>query len=302
MNMKQTLLAIAVSTLMGSAFAGISPPYDLYTCGGATFANGYDVDVDLDNGYEGVWFQLEDSATGDCDDAKDAGADFACNQKGSGNLVTSKIDDDTSPVDGPSLYSESSDNADLDMTDAGADPRYAIVHADIFIPGSCATNEGPCDHDGDSGELTAEWPSCYYSGHDGGDFNGIFNNPEDSCDDAANNETTGTAEGMFAEANGGGGTISPNRPKGGNKAHKNWAMYVELTAACQSGYLAVEAGAAAPTCDEVSVERTAVADGGDWETDFVDAGDVKFTPDTQCTATLECEDSSSDTECVPISE
>ena len=222
-----------------------------------------DLDVELTDGYEGVWFQVEDDADGVCGSAKkikgdpDADLDFACNKNGTGNLVTSRIDDDTSPDDGPLDFSNSADNADLDVIEGGADPRYAVVHADIFIPGSCAVDVGPCNHDSDDG--TTPEQSCYDSGFGGGTSpEGYYGTAEASCENAFDS----TGEGMFAEANEGGGTFSSNRPKDGDTAHMNWAMYVQLEATCQ-GTVAVLADASAPTCDSAAITRTAVADGGD---------------------------------------
>ncbi|MFT5770502.1 MAG: hypothetical protein ACI9H8_002491, partial [Lysobacterales bacterium] len=198
---------------------------------------------------------------------------FACTK--SGNLITSGINDDATFK----LFAASSDEEDLDLPANYGDPTYAVVHADIFLPGACA-EPSDCDFDGDVG--TADI-SCYDSGFPNGPGpDGLFDNAEDSCADAA----AETGEGMFAD----GDNFSPNRPKPGNKAHKNWAMYVELTASCQSGYIDVVANTAAPSCNSAGLEVDGIADGGDVATAFA-AGTVTFTPGTDCSATLACEDS-----------
>jgi hypothetical protein len=265
--------------MMGNALAGVPSNWDLYTCDGATFADGYTATVELDDGWEGYAFQAEDDFDGTCKDKKADG--FACTK--SGNLITSGINDDATFK----LFAASSDEEDLDLPANDGDPTYAVVHADIFQPGDCAV-AFDCNHDEDDG-TTAEI-SCFDSGFPNGPWvDGFFDNAEDSCSDAAGE----TGEGMFAD----GDNFSPNRPKPGNKAHKNWAMYVELTASCQSGLIAVTANNAAPSCNSAEHEVDGIADGGDVATAFA-AGTVTFTPDTDCSATLECEDSTSQIECI----
>jgi hypothetical protein len=261
--------------------------YDLYRCGGATFASGYTVHVDLEAPWTGVAFQAEDDVDGTCKDKKADG--FACT--GSGNLITARIDDAVSFRD----FDDSVDNYTLDLAvSAAGDPAYVVIHAEIFDPAGCATpiecNFDDFDQGGDS-ELADD--TCYDSGYSGGDSadgSGYFNDAKAAC--AETFEYTG--EGMIAE----GEPFSPNRPKIGDSPNRNWAMFVELAASCREALLSVPAGEPAPTCDSATLTVDAVADGGDFDADYIDVGDVIFTPDSDCAAVLVCEDSLSTTVCI----
>ena len=101
---------------------------------------------------------------------------------------------------------------------------------------------------------------------------------------------------MFAE----GMPFSSTRPKpNAGKKHKNWAMWNELTALCPNDgvTVAVDADDPAPNCDSAEVVVDAITDGGNFDISSVVAGTVTFTPDTQCTATLECADVASNNTC-----
>lgn len=303
---KRNVLSLAIMGCLGT----LSVPavgqdyYEIWTCGSATFADGYTVDVTVDAPYGGIWYQVEDDDDGSCEDFKNENPDFACNKKGEGNLVTSRIDDDTDPLV-PRDYHQSNSGASLVLADTqvAGDPTYAMVHADVFMPGDCAVGF-LCDHD-DDGE-TADI-TCYNSGFGGGPlFGGFYDNAFDSCKKAFDE----TSEGFWAELNDGegvvypGGMISPNRnPKNNN--NMNWAMYVGLTAPdCPDdievetdaeGYYDKVATETPPDCgDPVYVEVDGIVDGGDYFLDGgIDAGDVTFTPTTNCEASWvsdECDD------------
>jgi hypothetical protein len=268
--------------------SGCPPTFDLYSCGGATFANGYTAHVALDPPWKGVAFQAEDDVDGTCKGKKEDG--FACTSKG--NLITSRIDDASAFRD----FDAAVENYTLDLPEsAGGDPAYATVHADIFEPGECATPVA-CNYDGtdQGGDFDLVDDTCYDSGYGGGDSAdglGYFGDPNAACMEAFEN----TSEGMFVE----GVPFSENRPKkkGGGSPKRNWAMYVELSAACQSGLIAVPAGSAAPACSSASLSVDAIAGGGDYDQAYIDAGEVTFTPDSDCAAVLECSGSVSPIAC-----
>jgi hypothetical protein len=119
----------------------------------------------------------------------------------------------------------------------------------------------------------------------------FYDNPLDSCEEAFDE----TSEGFFAELNDGGGMISPNRtPKNGK--NNNWAMYVGLATSDCGPDIEVETDAEGyhdngptenpPFCATQDVVVDGIVDGGDYFLDGgTDAGDVTFTPTTNCTAT-----------------
>lgn len=269
------LIASSGLTATGNALACVSS-YDLYTCSGATFDGAYTVHVEFDSPWESADFQGEDDESAGCKGNKDEG--FSCTKKG--NLISSRIDDAIVMA----AYASSTDHADLGLTGTG-EPTYAVVHARVFDPGSCATSFS-CDFvNGGGGSDT-----CYDSGYpDGPGFDGNFDNADDSCENTAAN----AGEGMFAE----GTPFSEDRPKPGKTKHKNWAMYVELDASelCEAGILAVE-HATTLVCASAEITTTAVADGGDWPDTFIDAGAVTFTPDADCEATFHCESTTTSTD------
>ena len=184
-------------------------------------------------------------------------------------------------------FTNPTDEQDLGFPANSGDPTFAVVHADIFIPGDCAEVAGICNHDSDDGS-TAE-QDCYDSGFSGGPSpEGWWGTAEESCTEAVAN----TDEGMFAE----GAPFSSGRPKPGKSSHKSWAMYAELIATCDTGVQFVPTGDE-QLCDSAGISVLAVADGGNWPDSFLDVGDVIFTPDTDCTATELCSGVDSQTTC-----
>jgi hypothetical protein len=303
---KRNVLALAIIGCLGTQVAQADVPearyYEIWECtGSATFEGGYTVDVTVDSPYAGIWYQVEDDDDGDCQNFKDEDPDFACNK--SGNLVTSRINDDTDPLE-PLDYHQSNSGASLILSDSEVanDSTYAMVHANVFMPGDCAL-DFQCDDDNDGETANI---NCYDSGFGGGPlFGGFYANALDSCEEAFDE----TSEGFFAELNAEGGMISPDRnPKKKNDGPpKNWAMYVGLTAgACDQtievetdayGYHDHQATEAPPPCDADSVVVDGIVDGGDYAVDGgTDAGDVTFTPTTNCTASWVSDECDSDGE------
>ena len=120
-------------TGMGSALACDPATFDLYTCGGATFADGYTAHVELVSPWESCQFHAEDDIDGTCKGKKVDG--FACTP--SGNLISSRIDDDVKLR----AFDDCVTNTTLDLdVSAAGDPFYAVVHANIFDPGTCASS------------------------------------------------------------------------------------------------------------------------------------------------------------------
>jgi len=290
---KKNVLALAIAGCLGTLTVQAGPPQwvEIWECNGTpTFADGYTVDVTVDPPYAGIWYQVEDDADGACENFKADDPDFACNKKGEGNLVTSRIDDDTDPLV-PRDFDQYQ-KADVSLYVAGTevvgDPTHAMVHADVFEPGTCKVGF-QCDHDDDAESATIP---CYDSGFGGGDLHGgFYDNAFDSCEEAFDE----TSEGFWAELNDDGGMISPNRnPK--KKANGNWAMYVGLTSPSCGPDIEVstpgydgEASETPPDCT-VSVTVDGIVDGGDYFIDGgTDAGDVTFTPTSNCTAAWVCD-------------
>ena len=271
MNMKQTLLAIAVSTLMGSAFAGVAPP----GCSGDFNWNNGGVEVDLDDGWRAVTAAVElHDAAGCLDKKTDTDGPLCTKNK---NLVTSSLDDLTalaaSDVGVANPWNAS-------PTDGGTDDTYAVVHMDIFMPDSnedatydCSNFETTEDGSTDLCGTAALDETCWGYPEDNPVW---YDSPELACDAAL----VATGEGMFAE----GDDLSEQR-QAKKTSNRNWAMQVELLDAdCN---VQIDQATCEALDDDVVVDL--IADGGDYgeegasaPEDYLVVGTATFTPSGSC--------------------
>ena len=68
--MKRKILALAIAGCLGAVSAEAQEVVEIWECEGATFADGYAVDVTVTDPYYGIWYQVEDDDNGECEDFK----------------------------------------------------------------------------------------------------------------------------------------------------------------------------------------------------------------------------------------
>lgn len=265
MNMKQTLLAIAVSALAGNALAGFVPVYE---CQGSFSWDQTDVAVELDEGWEFMTTSIDFDSEAGCDTGGEDGV--ACTKKG--NTITSSIDQA-----GQFSTDPTATLGDSYVVDDMSGLQHVTVHADIFMPGDCDVGVAETDTElcGDPELLT---DTCYDSGDE------WFTSAAAACADALSD----TGEGMYAgDGDGEASPFSENRhPKTGR--NKSWSMFVDLgaPATCSGPTDATDTGGA---CDTDALVQDAIADGGSYgqadaieDIDYLNVGTVTFTPDDDC--------------------
>jgi hypothetical protein len=250
-------LAACMSVAAFSVQAGVS-----YVCQGSFSWDTTNVDVDLADGWAGMAAAVDFDDEGGCDTGGKDGVECTRNGK---NIKNSSIDD----------YSAASGDftaplGDWDENISG--DRYVTLYMDVFMPEGCNDAQAPGAYECD-GVLETLDDVCYVSAS-----GSAFPTAAEACEDSYDFNS----EGMFAE----GMPFSENRhPKNG--VNKSWAMYVDLGAPASCEGETDEFDTEGVCTAAVEVE--AIADGGDFGedgaeagVDYLDVGDITFTPNDTC--------------------
>ena len=252
-------LAACMSVAAFSVQAGVA----VYECQGSFSWDTTNVDVDLADGWAGMAAAVDFDDEGGCDTGGDDGVECTRNNK---NIKNSSIDD----------FNAASGDFTAPLGDWNADisgDQYVTLYMDVFMPEGCNDAQEPGTEECDGNSETLD-DVCYVSA------SGIaFPTAAEACEDSYDFNS----EGMFAE----GMPFSENRhPKNG--ANKSWAMYVDLgaPASCEGVTDEFDTGG---VCDTAAVEVEAIADGGDFGedgaeagVDYLDVGNITFTPEDNC--------------------